>query len=66
MVGLHAALDHNPAAFIKLFLCGLCGLCVSSLSLAADDCKALNGTYQYQSVAPREGVPEYLSNFAQG
>ena len=33
---------------------------------AADDCKALNGTYHYTSTAPREGVPEYLSNFAQG
>jgi len=33
---------------------------------AADDCKALNGTYAYQSVAPRNGMPEYLSNFAQG
>ena len=33
---------------------------------AADDCKALNGTYAYQSIAPREGMPEYLSNFTQG
>ena len=33
---------------------------------AADDCKALNGTYQDQSAAPRNGVTEHLSNFVMG
>ena len=26
----------------------------------------LNGTYEYQSVAPRAGIPEYLSNLVHG
>jgi len=33
---------------------------------AADDCKPVNGTYAYQSAAPRNGVIEYLSNFVVG
>lgn len=41
-------------------------LVLSPEAYAVDDCKALNGTYQYTSTAPREGLPEYLSNFAQG
>ncbi|HYC35232.1 MAG TPA: hypothetical protein VEC19_02335 [Usitatibacter sp.] len=53
-------------ANIKAILCGLCGLCGPLLSQAADDCKNLNGTYQYQSVAARDGLPDYLSNFTQG
>lgn len=49
-------------------LCLLCALCVSRFSpaQAADGCEALNGTYQYESAAPRNGLPEYLSNFVTG
>jgi hypothetical protein len=53
-------------------LCGLCAplwsLCFSfsPLAGAATGCEQLNGTYEYQSVAPRNGQPEYLSSFVQG
>lgn len=43
---------------------------IAALGLAAGDaladCAALDGTYEYQSIAPREGVPEYLSNLVHG
>jgi hypothetical protein len=35
-------------------------------SAAADDCKLVNGTYQDQSAAQRNGVSDRLSNFATG
>jgi hypothetical protein len=53
----------------------LCVLCAPLWSLcfsfspsagAATGCEQLNGTYEYQSVAPRNGMPDYLSNFVQG
>jgi hypothetical protein len=36
------------------------------LAVWAAGCEQLNGTYEYQSAAPRNGMPEYLSNFVQG
>jgi hypothetical protein len=44
----------------------LIGAALALPCAAADDCKALNGTYQEQSVAPRNGVTEHLSNFVMG
>ena len=41
-------------------------LSFSPLAGAATGCEQLNGTYEYQSAAPRNGMPEYLSNFVQG
>jgi hypothetical protein len=41
-------------------------LCFSPFAGAATGCEQLNGTYEYQSVATRNGQPEYLSNFVQG
>src|SRR5688572_21292777 len=41
-------------------------LSFSPLAGAATGCEHLNGTYEYQSSAPRNGTPEYLSNFVQG
>jgi hypothetical protein len=51
---------------MQRFVCALLCLAWVGLAHAADGCDALNGTYQYQSVAPRNGIPEYLSNFVQG
>jgi hypothetical protein len=38
----------------------------SPFATMAAGCEQLNGTYEYQSVAPRNGMPDYLSNFVQG
>ncbi|MEO7741898.1 MAG: hypothetical protein ABIR98_03060 [Usitatibacter sp.] len=46
-------------------LCPLCFSFTPAEAIAAG-CEQLNGTYEYQSVAPRNGLPEYLSNFVQG
>lgn len=46
-------------------LCPLwCSL--APIDAVAAGCEQLNGTYEYQSVVPRNGMPEYLSNFVQG
>lgn len=34
--------------------------------LQSHACEALEGIYEYQSTAPRNGIPEYLSNLAHG
>ncbi len=43
-------------------------LCAFALAgaVARAQCSNLDGTYEYQSVAPRNGIPEYLSNLAHG
>ena len=56
---------HKSLCVLCAPLCSLC-FSFSPLAGAATGCEQLNGTYEYQSVAPRNGLPEYLSNFVQG
>ena len=37
-----------------------------AIPLSHAACEALNGTYRYQSTAPVEGLPRYLSDLTQG